>query len=106
MYDESDRTIGRDVSDFIISKMQDTLLRVPGVGTAIVFGSPYAMRVWLDPYKLHNCGLQPSDIRAAIQAQTVQVSAGSIGGQPAVPGQAMNATVTAQSQLQTPEEFR
>ena len=106
MYDESDRTTGRDVADFIISKMQDTLLRVPGVGTAIVFGSPYAMRVWLDPYKLHNYSLQPSDIRAAIQAQNVQVSAGSIGAQPAIKGQALNATVTAQSQLQTAEQFR
>ena len=106
MYDESDRLTSRDVADFIISKMQDTLLRVPGVGTAIVFGSPHAIRVWLDPYKLHNYNLQPSDIRAAIQAQNVQVSAGSIGGQPAVPGQALNATVTAQSQLQTPEQFR
>ena len=106
MYDESDRTTSRDVADFIISKMQDTLLRVPGVGTAIVFGSPYAMRVWLDPYKLHDYGLQPSDIRAAIQAQNVQVSAGAIGAQPALPNQAINATVTAQSQLQTPEQFR
>jgi multidrug efflux pump len=106
MYDESDRTTGRDVADFIISKMQDTLLRVPGVGTAIVFGSPYAMRIWLDPYKLHDYSLQPSDIRAAIQAQNVQVSAGSIGAQPAVTGTALNASVTAQSQLQTPEQFR
>jgi multidrug efflux pump len=106
MYDESERLTSRDVADFIISKMQDSLLRVPGVGAAIVFGSPHAMRVWLDPYKLRNYGLQPSDIRAAIQAQNVQVSAGSIGGQPAIPGQAMSATVTAQSQLQTPEQFR
>jgi multidrug efflux pump len=106
MYDESDRTTGRDVADFIISKMQDSLLRVPGVGTAIVFGSPYAMRVWLDPYKLHNYGLQPSDIRAAIQAQNIQVSAGSIGAQPAVAGTALNASVTAQSQLQTPAQFQ
>jgi multidrug efflux pump len=106
MYDESDRLTSRDVADFMISKMQDTLLRVPGVGTAIVFGSPYAIRVWMDPYKLHNYGLEPSDIRAAIQAQNVQVSAGSIGAQPAIPGQALNATVTAQSQLQTPEQFR
>jgi multidrug efflux pump len=106
MYDESDHTTGRDVADFIISKMQDTLLRVPGVGTAIVFGSPYAMRVWLDPYKLRNYSLQPSDVRAAIQAQNVQVSAGSIGALPALPDQALSATVTAQSQLQTPEEFR
>jgi multidrug efflux pump len=106
MYDESDRTTGRDVADFIISKMQDSLLRVPGVGTAIVFGSPYAMRVWLDPYKLHNYGLQPSDIRAAIQAQNIQVSAGSIGAQPAAAGTALNASVTAQSQLQTPAQFQ
>jgi multidrug efflux pump len=106
MYDESGRLTSRDVADFIISRMQDSLLRVPGVGTAIVFGSPHAMRVWLDPYKLHNYGLQPSDVRAAIQAQNVQVSAGSIGGQPALPNQALNATVTAQSQLQTPEQFR
>jgi multidrug efflux pump len=106
LYDESDHLASRDVADFIISKMQDTLLRVPGVGTALVFGSPYAIRVWLDPYKLHNYGLEPSDIRTAIQAQNVQVSAGSIGAQPAVPGQALNATVTAQSQLQTPEQFR
>ncbi len=102
----SDRFTSRDVADFIISKLQDSLLRVPGVGTAIVFGSPYAMRIWLDPYKLHDYALQPSDIRAAVQAQNVQVSAGSIGGQPAVPGQALNATVTAQSQLQRPEQFR
>jgi multidrug efflux pump len=106
VYDESDRTTGRDVADFIISKMQDTLLRVPGVGTAIVFGSPYAMRIWLDPYKLRNYSLQPSDVRAAIQAQNVQVSAGSIGALPALADQALNASVTAQSQLQTPEEFR
>ncbi len=106
MYDESDRTTGRDVADFIISTMQDSLLRVPGVGTAIVFGSPYAMRVWLDPYKLRSYSLQPSDVRAAIQAQNVQVSAGSIGALPALADQALSATVTAQSQLQTPEQFR
>jgi multidrug efflux pump len=64
------------------------------------------MRVWLDPYKLHNYGLQPSDIRAAIQAQNIQVSAGSIGAQPAVAGTALNASVTAQSQLQTPAQFQ
>ncbi len=71
------------------------LARLPGVGDVQAFSNDYSMRIWLDPYKLHNYGLQPSDIRAAVQAQNVQVSAGSIGGQPAVPGQAMNATVTA-----------
>jgi multidrug efflux pump len=106
MYDSTDRLSSRDVADFIISNLQDTLLRVPGVGTAIVFGSPYAIRVWLDPFKLFNYGLEPSDISSAIQAQNVQVSAGSIGGLPSVPGQVITANVTAQSQLQTPEQFR
>ena len=104
MYDD-DRPLHQPAtsSDFMTSKMQDPLLpRAPASATSRMFGSQYAMRIWLDPYKLHNYALQPSDVRNAIQAQNVQVSAGSIGGQPAVPGQALNATVTAQSQLQTP----
>mgnify|MGYP001597863444 FL=1 len=106
VYDDTGRWNNVDISDFIISKMQDPLSRVPGVGNTRVFGSQYAMRLWLDPYKLHNFGLQPSDVNAAIQTQNVQVSAGQIGAAPAVKGQAINATVTAQSRLQTPEQFR
>ncbi len=106
IYDESGRYNNVDISDFLISKMQDPLSRVSGVGNVQVFGAQYAMRIWLDPYKLHDFGLMPSDVANAVRAQNVQVSAGSIGAQPAVPGQAMNATVTAQSQLQTPEQFR
>jgi len=106
VYDDSGRYNNVDISDYLISKMQDPLSRVTGVGNVQVFGAQYAMRVWLDPYKLQNFGLMPSDVSAAIQAQNIQVSAGSIGGQPAVQGQEMNATVTAQSQLQTPDQFR
>ena len=106
IYDTQDRFNDIDISDFIVSKLQDQLSRVTGVGNAFVFGAPYAMRIWLDPYKLHNYSLQPSDIRSAIQAQNVQVSAGSIGGLPSVPGQGINATVTAQSQLQSVDQFR
>ena len=61
----------------------------PASATCQVFGAQYAMRIWLDPDKLHNYALQPSDVRSAIQAQNVQVSAGQIGGLPAVPGQAL-----------------
>ena len=64
------------------------------------------MRIWLDPFKLHNFCLQPSDVHAAIQAQNVQVSAGQIGAAAHRAGRALNATVTAQSRLQTPEQFR
>ena len=105
VYDDTGRYTNVDISDFIASKMQDPISRVPGVGNTRVFGSQYAMRIWLDPFKLHNYSLQPSDVISAVQAQNVQVSAGHIGAQPATQA-AINATVTAQSQLQTPEQFR
>ena len=106
VYDDTGRYNNVDVSDFITSRMADQISRVPGVGNTQVFGAQYAMRIWLDPFKLKNFGLMPSDVSAAVQAQNVQVSAGQIGQQPAVPGQQLNATVTAQSRLQTPEQFR
>ena len=106
IYDKSGRYNNVDISDFLISKMQDPLSRVSGVGSVQVFGAQYAMRLWLDPFKLNNFGLMPSDVANAVKAQNVQVSAGSIGAQPAAPGQEINATVTAQSQLQTPDQFR
>ncbi|MDZ7868698.1 MAG: efflux RND transporter permease subunit [Rheinheimera sp.] len=71
-----------------------------------LFGSQYAMRIWLDPAKLQNFKLTPADVSNAIVAQNAQVSAGQIGGLPAMQGQQLNATVTAQSRLQTPEQFR
>jgi multidrug efflux pump len=106
VYDVSGRYNNVDIADFITSKMQDPLSRVSGVGNVQVFGSQYAMRIWMDPYKLRDYGLMPSDISNAIKAQNTQVSAGSLGAQPAVPGQELNATVTAQSQMQTPDQFR
>jgi multidrug efflux pump len=106
VYDDTGRWDNVDISDFLISKMQDPLSRVSGVGNIQAFGSQYAMRIWMDPYKLKNYSLEPADVATAIQAQNVQVSAGSIGAQPAVKGQELNATVTAQSQLQTPQQFR
>ncbi|HTT99462.1 MAG TPA: efflux RND transporter permease subunit [Rhizomicrobium sp.] len=106
LYDDSGRYTNIDISDFMASKMQDPLSRVSGVGQAQVFGSPYAMRIWLDPFKLNSFGLTPSDVQNAILAQNVQVSAGELGAQPTVPGQQLDATVTAQSRLETPEQFK
>jgi multidrug efflux pump len=106
VYDDTGRYNNVDISDFITSKMKDPLSRVPGVGSTNVFGAEYSMRIWLDPYKLHNYSLQPSDIQSAVQTQNVQVSAGQIGAQPATDTAQLNATVTAQSRLQTPEQFR
>jgi multidrug efflux pump len=105
VYSKSGQMTGADLGDFIVSKLQDPISRVTGVGDTIVFGSQYAMRIWLDPYKLNSFKLTSSDVKAAIQAQDAQVSAGQLGGLPAAKGQALNATVTAQSRLQTPEQF-
>ena len=106
LYDTSGRYSDIDIADYLNSRLVDPLSRVHGVGNVNVFGGQYAMRIWLDPYKLDNFKLMPSDVRNALLAQNIQVPAGEIGGQPTVPGQALNATITAQSQLRTPEQFR
>ncbi|MBS0349055.1 MAG: efflux RND transporter permease subunit [Proteobacteria bacterium] len=94
-----------DLGDYVASNVQDILARINGVGETQLFGSKYAMRIWLDPAKLHNYKLTPADISAAITAQNAQVSAGQLGGMPSPKGQRLNATITAQSRLQTPEQF-
>jgi len=94
-----------DLMDYAISQVQTTLARVPGVGEVEALAAQYAMRIWLDPHKLTNYGMTPSDIIAGIRTHNVQVSAGQYGGTPAVPGQRLNATITVQNLLKTPEEF-
>src|SRR4051812_4677836 len=106
IFDQTDRSTNFDVSDWLTTNMQDELSRVPGVGDVNVFGSSYAMRIWLDPHKLQSVGLMPGDIITAVQTQNTEVAAGEIGGLPQPQGQMLNATVTAQSRLQTPEQFR
>ena len=94
-----------DLSDYLVTHVQDPISRVPGVGEVQMFGGAYAMRIWLDPSKLNNYRLDPADVRAALTAQNAQISAGELGGAPAVPGQDLTATITAQTRLQTPEQF-
>ena len=95
-----------DISDYVASSLVDPLSRVPGVGTLQVFGAKYAMRIWLDPNKLNTYRLTPNDIISAVQAQNAQVAVGQLGGTPSIQGQQINATITAQSRLQTPDQFR
>ncbi|MBA1144300.1 efflux RND transporter permease subunit [Mesorhizobium neociceri] len=95
-----------DLADYVDSTINDTLKRVEGVGSTQLFGSGYAMRIWLDPDQLAKYALMPSDVAAAIEAQNTQVSAGQLGGLPQRKGQQLNATVTAKSRLQTAEQFR
>jgi len=94
-----------DIADYVAANLQDPLSRVPGVGELTLFGTQYAMRIWLDPDKLINYKLTPGDVANAIRAQNAQIAAGQLGGLPAVRGQQLNAVITAQSRLQTPAQF-
>jgi multidrug efflux pump len=105
LYDESGTKTDVDISDYMVSTLQDPLSRVDGVGEITVFGAQYAMRIWLDPHKLNSFSLMPSDVRAAIEAQNTQITAGEIGALPTKENQALNATVTALSRLQTVSQF-
>ncbi len=94
-----------DLSNYIVSNIQDPLSRTKGVGDFQVFGSQYSMRIWLDPAKLNSYQLTPGDVSSAIQAQNVQISSGQLGGLPAVKGQQLNATIIGKTRLQTAEQF-
>lgn len=105
VYDETDRSSNIDVSDFLVTNLQDTLARIEGVGETNVFGSQYAMRIWLDPDRLNSVGLMPGDVIEAIRNQNTEVAAGEVGGLPQPETNRLNATVTAQSRLRTVQEF-
>ncbi|MEO2279251.1 efflux RND transporter permease subunit [Pseudoalteromonas pernae] len=94
-----------DLADYVVSNVKDPISRTAGVGNVTVFGSQYAMRVWLDANKLNEYGLTPTDVTSAIRVQNNQVTAGQLGGAPALPGQQYNAAITAQSRLSSTEEF-
>jgi multidrug efflux pump len=93
------------LGDIFSSQIEDQIKRLEGVGSIEVFGTGYAMRVWLDPFKLNKFQLTPNDVTNAIQAQNTQVSVGSLGSQPVAAGQQLNVTVTAQSQLRSVSDF-
>ncbi len=93
------------LTDYLVSNVQDIVSRLEGVGELQTFGSQNAMRIWLNPTKLNNYRLTSADVSAALQAQSVQVSAGQFGGTPAVQGQQLNATITARTLLNTTEQF-
>lgn len=106
VYDKNNKATSSDISDWLVSNMQDPLARVEGVGSLRVFGAEYAMRIWMDPTKLASYALMPSDVQTAIEAQNVQISAGKIGALPSSSAQQLTATVRAQSRLQTVDQFK
>ncbi len=94
-----------DLGNLIASQLQDPISRIDGVGDYMLFGSPYAMRIWLDPAKLNSYQLMPSDVASAIREQNVQVSSGQLGGLPTRSGVQLNATVLGKTRMTTPAEF-
>jgi multidrug efflux pump len=101
-----DRLNNQDISDLIVSRLQDPLSRTVGVGDYQVFGTQYAMRIWLDPGRLNSYSLTPLDVASAISDENVQVTAGELGGLPSVKDQQLNATIVGPTRLSTPAEFR
>jgi hydrophobe/amphiphile efflux-1 (HAE1) family protein len=94
-----------DIANYVVSNLQDPISRIDGVGNFNVFGTQYAMRIWLDPNKLNGFALTPLDVNAALQGQNVQISGGQLGGTPAVNHQQLTATITEATLLRTPEQF-
>lgn len=95
-----------DIADYVAANVQDQLSRVNGVGQIQLFGSQYAMRIWLDANKLATYSLTSVDVVTAVRAQNAQIAAGELGGTPALPGQQINASIVVQTRLSSPEEFR
>ncbi|MCZ2104513.1 MAG: efflux RND transporter permease subunit [Comamonadaceae bacterium] len=94
------------IGDYLNSNVVDVLARIDGVGDIFVFGTPYAMRIWMNPALMEKYGLMPSDLSNALNAQNAQVSAGQLGALPAVKDQMLNATITARTKLQTVQQFK
>ncbi len=94
-----------DLADYVVSNIKDPLSRIDGVGEIQLFGSQYAMRIWLDPLKLNSYQLTPDDVKNAITDQNAQIALGKLGGTPAVSNQQFTATIMGQSRLNSPEQF-
>jgi len=94
-----------DIADYVGSNIKDPISRTSGVGDVQLFGSQYAMRIWMDPNKLNNFQLTPVDVINAIKVQNNQIAAGQLGGTPPVPGQQLNSSIVAQTRLKSADEF-
>jgi len=93
------------LGNYIASSVLDPIRRVSGVGEATMFGSQYAMRVWLNPDKLNSFSLTATDVTTAIENQNKQVPVGQIGATPSIKGQQLNVIMQARTTLRTVPEF-
>ena len=102
---EDGRLNSYELNNIVSSSVIDQIARLQGVGNTFQVGSEYAMRIWLDPDKLHGYSMSAAQALAAVQVQNVQVAAGSIGSEPSLPGVGFTATVRAEGRFTTPEQF-
>ncbi|WP_028639363.1 efflux RND transporter permease subunit [Novosphingobium acidiphilum] len=105
LYDSTGKSSIGDVADYVATHIADPVSRINGVGSADVWGTQYAMRIWLDPVKLAAVKLMPQDVITALTAQNAQISAGEVGMLPSPGAQRLNATITSRSRLTTVDEF-
>ncbi|QLK88301.1 efflux RND transporter permease subunit [Arsenophonus endosymbiont of Aphis craccivora] len=94
-----------DIADYVNSHIKDPISRVKGVGETQLFGTQYAMRIWLDPDKLVKYNMATQDVINAIKIQNNQVAAGQLGGTPPIAGQRLNVSIIAQTRLNNTEQF-
>lgn len=106
LQDLSGRMSSAALNNLIAAQLIDPISRLNGVGSVNQFGSPYAMRIWLNPLKLKGYRLTATDVLSAVRAQNVMFAAGSVGAEPATKGQGITATVSAESSFTTPAQFR
>ena len=93
------------LGSYAAAHVMESIRRVPGVGEGILFGTEYAMRIWLKPERLYAYSLTPGDVARAVRAQNVQLATGELGQLPALVGQQLNAVIVTRGRLSTPEEF-
>jgi HAE1 family hydrophobic/amphiphilic exporter-1/multidrug efflux pump len=105
MYSPKGTQATTTMADYASINMIDELKRVPGVGDVFLFGSGSSMRVWLEPDKMAQLGVTPTDVEAAILAQNAQYAAGKVGAEPAPKGQQLTYTVTVRGRLASVEQF-
>jgi multidrug efflux pump len=105
-YSDNPEVTQYDLADILISQFKDPISRINGVGDTRTFGSMKSMRIWLDPDKLYSFNMTPVDVQSAVQVQNTDISAGELGGLPAIQGQQISATIQAQSRLQSVEDFQ
>ncbi|MBK0127339.1 efflux RND transporter permease subunit [Pantoea sp. S61] len=103
--DETGQMSMQDIADYVGSNLKDPISRISGVGDTTLFGTQYAMRIWLRPDALNSYQMTPLDVINMIKSQNAQIAAGQIGGAPPEKGQELNASIIAQTRLTSPEEF-